>query len=202
MDVLDLALTIGIELNQLLASGRVGGLLKVRADAAEEAVGSVGNAVRLVGCLGTFGRVVLLVKVHQGIHKTVGDAMLVIEFDRALKSRVADNVTVGKVLSQDAASRLLFLGDLVRISVDVGGMRGTIVSLAVSRSYRNLRSLELGVIQKLRGLCGSLLLECDTGIFGVAFTRGNLDIGDLAAIEAILVDYSISKAGGNSLTRS
>lgn len=145
---------------------------------------------------------VLLVKVHQGIHKTVGDAMLVIEFDRALKSRVADNVTVGKVLSQDAASRLLFLRDLVRISVDIGGMRGTIVSLAVSRSYGNLRSLELSVIQKLRGLCGSLLLECDAGIFGVAFTRGNLDIGDLAAIEAILVDYSISKAGGNSLTRS
>ena len=85
------------------------------------------------------------------------------------------------------------MGDLVGITVGIGGMRSAIVRLAVGRGYRDLRSLELRVIQELRGLGGSLLLECDASVFGVALAGRDFDFSNLAAIEMGLATISTSQ---------
>lgn len=108
--------------------------------------------------------------------------MLTVEFDGSLKGSVTDNVSVREVFSEDATSRLLFLGDLVAVAVGVRSMRGTVIDLTVGGGYGDLSTLELGVIQKLGSLGGSLLLERDAGIFGVALAWSDLDLGDFAAI--------------------
>lgn len=70
VDILDLSLTIRVEFDQFLASGCVGSLLEVRAQATEQATGSVGDAIGLVGCLSTIGSMKFLVELGQRIHET------------------------------------------------------------------------------------------------------------------------------------
>lgn len=72
--------------------------------------------------------------------------MLVVKLDRTLESSIADDITMSKVLSQDTTSWLLFLRNLIGISVGISGMRGAIIDLTISGSYRNLRSFELSIV--------------------------------------------------------
>lgn len=74
VNVLDLALAISVELHQLLAGRGVRGFFKVRGQSAEETGGSVGDPVRVVGCLGTVGGMEFMIELGQGVHETCCDA--------------------------------------------------------------------------------------------------------------------------------
>lgn len=119
VDVLDLLAAVGVELNDLLASGSVGGLLEVRAEAGEERVGTLGDAVGLVGGLRTVGSVELAVEALEGVQEAAGDTVLGVKLDGALEGGIANDVAVGEVLGEDAGTRLLLLGDLIGVALGV-----------------------------------------------------------------------------------
>jgi hypothetical protein len=115
-----------------------------------------------------------------------------------LNSSITDNITVGEVFSQNAAARFLFLSDLIGIPVGVGGVGATIVGFVVSGSDRNLRRAKLRVVQELGRLGSGLLLKSYGGILGAVGSLCDLDVGDLAAVEAS-ESVTMHEAGAGNL---
>lgn len=113
------------KVNQLLASGGIGSLLKVRAQTREDGVGegcrTLGDAVALIGSLGAIRGVVLAIQLIQFVEELCGDAVLVVELDGALNRSIADDVAMSEVFGDNARPRLLLLCNLVSITVGVGG---------------------------------------------------------------------------------
>lgn len=191
--VLHLPAPVGVELGDLLAGGRVGGLLKVRVEAAEEAAAAGGDAVGLVGGAGAVRGVVLGVEVLDGGEEARGDVVLVVEVDGALEGRVADDVALGEVLGQDAGARFHLLRELVGGLVALGR-----VAAAVRVGGGRLAGdgdggvAQLGVVEEEGRLESCLPLEGDGCGLGVA-RGGDLDVGDLAAVEFVsLGDFCYS----------
>lgn len=173
VDILHLARADSVEIDQLLPSRGVGGLLEVRAEAEDEAASPLRDVVRLVGGLGLLGGVVLVVEALERRHEAVGDTVLLIQLDTTLEGGIADDIAVGKVLGQDADAGLLFLGDLVAVAVGICRV-GSVVVLSVLGNDLNLRAAELGVVQELSGLGSSLLLEDNGGILSTVGIGGDL----------------------------
>lgn len=67
MDVIHLALTLGVKVDNAAACWRVACLFKVRAEARQQTVGALGDTVRLVSRLGAVCCVILLVKTAQRV---------------------------------------------------------------------------------------------------------------------------------------
>lgn len=98
MNLLDLAATIGVELDNLLASRSVGSLLKVRVETQPEIVGSLSDSIALISGLGAVAGMVLAVETLEGGEETVRDTVLGVELDAALNGGVTHDVALGKVL--------------------------------------------------------------------------------------------------------
>merc|ERR1712169_145392 len=111
---------------------------------------------------------------------------------RALDGGIADDVALRQVLSQDTGAGLLFLGDLIGITLGVFLVVGTVVgAVPGGGSHGNVVAAELRVVQKKRGFGGSGLLENYVGVLDVAL-GGNLDVGDLAAEAEEVLDLSVT----------
>lgn len=177
--LLDLSAALSVELSNLLAGGCVGGLLKVRAEAEPEAVGALGDTIALIGGLGSVGSVVLLVETLEGREEAVGDVVSGIEVEGTLDGGVAYDITVGKVLGQDAGAGLLLLGDLIGVAVSVlGGLVDIVFAVSTSAGDLKMVGTELGVVEEKSSLLGSLLLEDNLSGLGLALL-GDLEISDL-----------------------
>lgn len=181
VDVLDLALAVGVELHQLAAGRGLCSLLEVRGQVREEAGGALGDAVALVGRLGAVAGVVLAVEAGEGVEEAGRDAMLLVEVDGLFEAGVGDYVAMGKVLGQDAGAGLVLLGDLVCVAVVLGLVAvGGRVGVG-GAGDGDLVVPELGVVEEEGSLGRSLLLEGDGCRLGGAFA-GDLDVCDLAAV--------------------
>lgn len=200
MDLLDLSAALGVEVGDLLAGGCVGGLLEVRAQAEPQAAGTLGDAVALIGSLGSVGGMVLLVEALEGGEEATGDVVNGIKIESALDGGISYDVTVGEVLSQDASAGLLLLGDLVGVAVSVLGGGNIVVVVGTGTGDLKVVGAELGVVEKESSLLGSLLVEDDLGSLGLTFL-GDLDIRDLSA-EDMLAAYHNKDARWEELTRS
>lgn len=193
MDVLDLSLGLCVEVNDSLAGGRVCGLLKVGAESGEEAVGTASDAVALVRSLGPVSCVVLLVKIGQGSEEPGRDTMLVVQLDCGLQGSIANDITVGQVLSQNAGAGLLLLSYLIRVPIGVALLRVDVILEGLGgRGDRDVRRAELRVVEQQSSLGCRLLLEDDSGTLGLAL-GDNLEVLDLAAAGFVLPSASHSR---------
>lgn len=134
-----------------------------------DVVDKVKEAATCTYRLGLVSCVVLSIQVGEGREETLRDAVLVVEVDSLLDAGVTNNVAMSKVLSNNSASWLLFLGDLIGIALSVLGVVASIILIG-SRSASNLDlcRTELGVVQEKSCLRGSLLLESYSSILGFA----------------------------------
>lgn len=184
VDVLHLLGAGGVEVDNLLGARRLQGLLKVRGEAAEQAVSPRSDAVALVGRLGAVGCVVLLVEVLDCRQEALRDAVLLVESNGRLQAAVGNEVAAGQVLGKDARAGLLLLCDLICVAVGVG-LGVDIVSgigvLSRSRGDGELVLAKLGVIEEKSSASGALLFKGHRGGLGLAF-GGDIEGADLAAV--------------------
>lgn len=207
VDVLDLALGVGVEADELLARGAAGGLLEVGPQAGEERVRPRRQAVALVRRLGPVRRVVLGVQPLQRVAEPVRHPVLVVQLDGPHQRRVPHHVPVRQVLGQDPAARLLLLRDLVRVAVGIRRRRGRLMlrgrGTTVGRGHADLDAAELGVVEELGRLGCCRLLEGHAGVLGLlvagAGARRHLDVGDLAAEAEEIFDLLVFGCGGDAL---
>ena len=89
MDILDLLGTLGIEVDELLASWGTCSLLEVGRQTSQKTVGLLCNSIGLIDRLGLIGGMVLLVEASEGRQEAVGDTMLAIEVDGLLDGLIA-----------------------------------------------------------------------------------------------------------------
>ncbi|KAL2166482.1 hypothetical protein VTG60DRAFT_2719 [Thermothelomyces hinnuleus] len=109
VDVLDLPLAGGVEVDDPLARRGVAGLLKVRVEPGEQGAGALRDAVAGVGGAGVVGGVRPLVELAQRLDEARRDVVLLVERDRLLQALVGHQVAVRQYLGQDARARLLLL---------------------------------------------------------------------------------------------
>lgn len=132
MNILDLSGRLSIEVDELLASRGICGLLVVGGQSSKEGVGSSSYAIGVVDRSGLVGGMVFRVDAVQSLDKAVGNSMLLIELDSTLDGLVANNVTVGKIFGNNAAAWLLFLGDLVTVTLSLWLVMAAIIFIAAS----------------------------------------------------------------------
>lgn len=103
---------------------------------------------------------VLAVELVQLVEEACGDAVLVVKLDGALDRGVADYIPMREVLGNDARPRFLFLCDLVRVTVGVGGhiCVGVVRAGARCGRHADVRRAQLGVVEEEGGLGGGVLL--------------------------------------------
>jgi hypothetical protein len=160
----------------------------------------LGNAVALIGSLGSVGGVVLLVEALEGGEEAAGDVVNGIKIESALDGGISYDVTVGEVLSQDTSARLLLLGDLVGVSVSVLGGGDIVIVVGTGAGDLKVVGAELSVVEKESSLLGSLLVEDDLSGLGLTLL-GDLDIRDLSA-GVMLAAYHGKDTRWEELTRS
>lgn len=179
MDVLDLLAALGVEVDELLASWSSGGLFEVGSQASEEIVGLLGDTIGLINRLGLVGGMVLLIEVGEGGQEAVGNSVLGVEIDGLLDGLVTEYVAVGNVLSSDTGTGLLFLCDLIAVSLGVLCEVASVIIVGSSGAGNlNLCGTELGVVEEEGSLRGSLLFKSYGGILRLS-GLGDLDRADL-----------------------
>jgi hypothetical protein len=119
VDILDLAGGQGVEVNELLSGWRASGLLIVRGQSREKRVGFLGDTIGLVNGAGLVCGMVFIVEALNGRDEAGGDTMLLVEINGTLDCLVTENIAVGKVFCDNAASWFLLLGNLVTIALGV-----------------------------------------------------------------------------------
>lgn len=179
VNVLDLARALSVELDNLTASVGGASLLKVRVEASEEVVGAVGEAVALVSGASTVGSVVLLVQVLDGAQEAGRDVVLGVKLDGMLDGGIANDVAVSEVLSQDTGTGLLFLCNVVRLALRVGGTTAGNLFVGMGAGDGDVVGAKLSVVEQQSSLHSSLLLKGDVCALGLALS-GELDVGNLA----------------------
>lgn len=124
---------------------------------------------------------ILRVEVGEGLDETVGDAMLLVELDGTLDGLVTDDIAMGKVLGNNAASGLLLLCNLIALTLLLLLVVAAIVLAAAGGTGDlNLSSTKLCIIEEQGSLGRGLLLEGYSGILG-RLGLGNFEAGDLTA---------------------
>lgn len=179
VDILNLLGAGGVKVNQLLAGGALGSLLKVRCEASEERVGSSGQAVASIGSLGLVCGVGALIELLDGVDKLVGDTVLLVELDGCFETGIGDEVAMSEDLSEDAGAGLLFL-----CQASVGGaIGGGVIGMGIVRGGAardgDFVGAELGVVEEESSAGGGLLLEVYGRGLGLAL-GGDVDGVDLA----------------------
>ncbi len=95
--------------------------------------------------------------------------MLRVQIDSILNSLVSNNISLCKVLSDDAGSWLLLLCDLVGVALGVtGDVVVIIVGSIAGAGDLDLGGAELGVVEEESCLCGGGLLESHGCVLGLA----------------------------------
>jgi hypothetical protein len=204
VDIHHLSGGLGVKVDKLLTGRCVGGFLIVAHHGVEQTRrhtrSLLGDAVGLIHALGLIGRVVLLIDLLESREEAVRHTVLLVQLDGALGRRIGNDVAVGEVLCDDARARLFLLGDLVGVTVIVGGVVVVIRVIAlVGGRDGDLVGAQLGVIEEQSGLgCGRLLegydgfLACRAGLL-------DLDGGDFAAEAEELFDLLLRGGGGDVL---
>lgn len=100
----------------------------------------MGDTVRLVNGLGLVGGVIFGVEVLDRGQELIGNTVLGVEVDCLLNSRVTNDVSVGEVLGNNTAARLLLLCDLVAVS----GVVVLVVVIVAARTGASAFDLDLG----------------------------------------------------------
>ena len=157
MDILHLLVRVGVELVQSLAGRGAHGLLKVAAQTQKACFGTLGNAILCVHLLCSLAGLGLLVEGTQGTGKARREAMLVVQGNCLIDGGVGKGVPMSEILGDDAGSRLVLLGYLVRFlrgGACVWSRRCNVVKVRCRR-YLYLRRTKLGVVKKESGLCCS-----------------------------------------------
>jgi hypothetical protein len=134
-------------------------LLEVGAQSAPAGDSLVRDLVVLVKTLGTLGGIELLVEVCERGSEAVRDAVLLVQSDRFLDRLVADYVSVGQVLCQDAGAGLVFLGDVVLFFLGLGGCSfgaGDVFDVVGCFDVDG-GGAELGLVEEEGGLGGAVL---------------------------------------------
>lgn len=145
MNVFDLMLGLGVEVDELLARWGVRSLVIVRGESVQDTLRASGDAVGLVGGLGLLGGLVFGVEILEGLEEAVGNTVLLVEIESALSSLVTNHVAVSEVLCDDAGSWLLLLGNLIRV---LGGDVFLNLLCALGSRDRDLRLAKLGVVEE------------------------------------------------------
>ena len=183
MDILNLSGSLCVEVDELLASWSIGSLLVVRGQSSKEGVGSSSDAIGVVDRLGLVGSMVLLVEAGEGVDEAVGDTMFLVELNSTLDGLITDNVAVGKIFCNNAASGLLFLGDLIAVTLSLVLVVAPIILVAASGTGDlNLSGTKLGIVEEEGSLSSGFLFEGYGRILsGLSF--GDFETGDLAAVK-------------------
>lgn len=110
--------------------------------------------------------------------------MLLVEGESLLNSLVREDVAVGKVFCEDAASGLVLLCEIFgRVTLGVtGGLARSDLLKVGCGSDVDLVGTELGVVEEESGLSGSLFFEAHSVRLGglILGVRGDGKVGDLA----------------------
>jgi hypothetical protein len=110
--------------------------------------------------------------------------MLVIQLDSSLDGSIANDIAMGKVLSENASAGLLLLRDVVVLTL-LTGRTGLACVGAGGAGDRNVVGSKLRVVKQKSSLGSSLFLEGDFSALRVAFSGSDLDVGDLAAERSV-----------------
>ena len=178
MNILNLVLSLSVEVHELLSSRSARCLLVVRGKGVVDALDAAGDAVSLICGLSLLGSLVLGVEVLESLEEAAGNTVLLVEIESALSSLVSENVSVSEVLGDDTGSWLLLLSNLIRV---LGG-GWAILKLLCTLGARdgNLGPSKLSVIEQKGSLSCGLLLEghrCALALSGWS----DFNLGDLSA---------------------
>lgn len=144
----------------------------------EESLCLGGESVGLVRGFGLLSGLGLAIEVLESLQEAVGNAVLVVQVERTLRSLVANYVSVGKVLGDDTGTGLLLLGNLVAVLLTVGFVE---FLGSLGAGYRDLGLSKLGVVQEKCCLGRGLFLENDFGVLGLrGGARGDFQGLDLS----------------------
>ena len=135
----------------------------------------------MVNGAGLVSRMVLLVQASNSCGKAGGYSMLLIEINGTLDGLVSKNVTVCKIFSNNSASWLLLLSELVGVTLGVlCEVASIIVSAARGRCDLDFGGTKLCVVQEEGSLGGSFLFEGYSRILSLP-GRSDLESSNLAA---------------------
>ncbi len=95
------------------------GLFVVGSQSREERAGLLGNTIRLVNRAGLVGGVVFLIQALDSRDKASGNTVLLVKINSTLNGLVSKDVSVSKIFSDNAASWLLLLSDLITVTLGV-----------------------------------------------------------------------------------
>lgn len=157
VDIPDLLITLHVERSHPLSRRRIESFLKVRVQTTPAGLGFISDAIAGVNPSGSVGGLVLAVEVRESGGEAGRETVLVVERDGLLDRTVADDVAVGKVLSDNARARLVFLGDVVVVLGFVarsGFAAGNVVKVVGARDM-DLGGAKLGVIEEESSLGGT-----------------------------------------------
>ena len=108
--------------------------------------------------------------------------MLLVQFNGTLGSLIADNIAMGQVLSNDAGSWLLLLGDLITVALCLGGKMASVILLRASGAGNlDVGRTELSVVEEESSLGRGFLFEGNSRFMGLGGGL-DLDAGNLAAV--------------------
>jgi hypothetical protein len=135
----------------------------------------------LVNGAGLVSRMVFLVQASNSCGEAGRYSMLLIEINGTLDGLVSKNVTMGKIFSNNAASWLLLLSELVGVTLGVlCEVTSIIVSAARGRCDMDFGGTKLCVVQEEGSLGGSFLFEGYCRILSLP-GRSDLEGSNLAA---------------------
>jgi len=199
MDILDLARGLGVEVDELLSGWRASGLLVVGGKSREERVGLLSDTIGLVNGAGLVSGVVFVVKALNGRDKAGGDTMLLVEINGTLDGLVTKDVSMSKVFSDNAASWLLLLSDLVTVTLGVLCEVASIVfGAAGSRRNLNMSGTKLSVVQEESCLGRGFLLKGYGRIMSLA-GWSDFEVSDLATEGEEVLDFFLAGCGTDVL---
>ena len=113
VDILDFLVSLGIEIGQFLSSGGSQGLLEITANSSPAGGGLVGDSVTGIDSLGFIRSFELCIEVGQRIREPCGNSVLIVKCYGPLNRCVRENISLGKILCNDAGTWLVVLGNFV-----------------------------------------------------------------------------------------
>jgi len=193
VDILDLARGLSVKIDQLLSGRRFSGLLVIGGKSREERVSLLGDTVGSINGACFVGGMVLVVEALNGRDKTGGDTMLLVKINGTLDGLVTENVAVSKIFSNNAASWLLLLSDLVTVTLSIlCEVASIVVGAAGSRRNLNMGGTKLSVVQEEGCLGRGFLLEGYGRILSLV-GWSDLKVSDLATEGEEVLDLLLAR---------
>lgn len=128
MDIANLLVCLEVEISHFTTSRGIQGLLKVRMEAAPPAGSLVADLITLVQALCFLTGMVLFIETRKSVRESLGETAFLVECNGLLNGLVADGVALGKVLGEDAGTRLVFLLEVFCVLILSFGCRCGFIS--------------------------------------------------------------------------